>query len=80
MLDLKDVQHIAELARLGFTNKEIKNFQIELSSILGYVGKLKKVDIAGTEPTYHPLKIENAMRQDEARQEKHKLLSGFLNA
>lgn len=85
MASLKDIQHIAELARLGFTGKEIRNFQNELSSILGYVEKLKKVDISGTKPTYHPFKIENAMRKDEARtaclpagREKHKLLSGFL--
>jgi aspartyl-tRNA(Asn)/glutamyl-tRNA(Gln) amidotransferase subunit C len=66
MLSKKEVQHIAKLARLGLTEKEIKRFQKELSSILDYIEKLKEVDILGIEPTSHTIKIEDIMRTDES--------------
>jgi len=65
MMDKKEVQHIAKLARLGLTEKEIEKFQKELSSILEYVEKLKEVDISEVEPTSHSIKVENVMRGDE---------------
>jgi len=65
MISKKEVQHIAKLARLGLGPAEEKKFQRELSAILDYIEKLKKVDVAKTEPTSHPLKVENVMRKDE---------------
>ncbi len=65
MITRKGVQHIAKLARLGLTEKEIEKFQKELSSILDYIEKLKEVDISKTEPTSHSLLVENVMRSDE---------------
>jgi len=49
------VQHIAKLARLGLTEKEIGKFQKELSSILDYIEKLKEVDISKVQPTSHSI-------------------------
>lgn len=74
MISKKEVQHIAKLARLGISKKEEEEFQKELSSILGYVDRLKKVNIAKVEPTSHPLKIENVMRKDEAEKKKQRLI------
>ena len=74
MITLKEVQYIAKLARLGITKKEEEKFRKELSSILGYVEKLKEVDVFRTEPTSHPSGVENVTRKDEARSEKKKLL------
>jgi len=65
MISKKEVQHIAKLARLGLTEEEIKKFQNELSSILDYIEKLKKVDISEVEPTSHSIKVENVMRGDK---------------
>lgn len=65
MLSKEEVKHIAKLARLGLTEKEIGKFQKELSSILDYIEKLKKVDISKVGPTSHPLLIKNVMRQDK---------------
>jgi len=64
MIKREEVQHIAKLARLGLTEKEIVKFQRELSSILDYVEKLKKVDVAEIEATSHPQELENVMRED----------------
>ncbi len=70
MITKKEVQHIAKLARLGLTEKEIEKMRKELSSILGYIEKLKEVDISGVEPTYHPVLVENIMRNDEEIKER----------
>ncbi|MDP2664107.1 MAG: Asp-tRNA(Asn)/Glu-tRNA(Gln) amidotransferase subunit GatC, partial [bacterium] len=47
MISKEEVKHIAKLARLGLSDKEIGKFQKDLSSILDYVEKLKKVDVSG---------------------------------
>jgi len=78
MLTQKEVQHIAKLARLGLTEKEIGKFQRELSSILDYVERLKKVDVAKVESTSHSLTVENVMRKDQSFKFDKKLLDGRL--
>ena len=78
MISKKEVQHIAKLARLGLTEKEIVKFQKELSPILDYMEKLKKVDMAKVEATSHPLAVENVMREDEVLEFKKKLIDGHL--
>lgn len=70
MLSKKEVQHIAKLARIGLTDKETEKYRKELSSILGYIEKLKKIDISKTEPTSHPLQVENVTRADEGQKTK----------
>jgi aspartyl/glutamyl-tRNA(Asn/Gln) amidotransferase C subunit len=66
MISKEEVQHIAKLARLGLTEKEIGKFQKELSSILDYMEKLKEVDVEKIEPTSHSIKIENVIREDKS--------------
>lgn len=63
-IDIKVVDHIANLARLEFNNKDKEKIAIELKSILNYVDKLKEVDINGIEPTLHVVEIKNAFRED----------------
>jgi aspartyl-tRNA(Asn)/glutamyl-tRNA(Gln) amidotransferase subunit C len=65
MISKEKVQHIANLARIGLTEREIKKFQKELSAILDYVEKLKEVNIDAIEPTSHSILVENVMRKDE---------------
>jgi aspartyl-tRNA(Asn)/glutamyl-tRNA(Gln) amidotransferase subunit C len=70
MISKEKVKHIAKLARLALSEKEIENYQKELSKILEYIEKLKEVDVSGIEPVFHPLKIKNVMREDvEAKKE-----------
>ena len=67
MINKEEVKHIAKLARLGLTDKEIAKFQKELSAILGYVEKLKEVDISRVEPTSQAVLLENVMRIDKSQ-------------
>ena len=65
MISEKEVKHVAKLARIALTQKEVKKFQKELSKILDYIEKLKEVDISKTKPFSFSLPIKNIMREDE---------------
>lgn len=69
MITRKEVQHVAELARIGLIPKEVEKFQRELSSVLDYVEQLKEVDVKEIEPTFHSLPLKNVWRQDKAKKE-----------
>ncbi len=60
----KDVEHIAELARLKFTDEELNNFTGQLNEILAYVEKLNELDTENVEPLSHPVEGSNVFRED----------------
>jgi len=47
---LKEVEHIAELARLKFSKEELENFTHQLNQILEYMEKLNELDTKNIEP------------------------------
>lgn len=49
----RDVEKIAELARLELTVEETESFADQLSSILGYIDKLNELDTADAAPMSH---------------------------
>ena len=60
----KDVEHIAELARLKFTDEEKLGLAKDLNNILVYVEQLAAVDTKSVEITVNPVYIENKYRED----------------
>lgn len=66
MIDKDQVKHIAKLARLALDQKEVEEFQEELSSILDYIDQLKELDVSDVEPTSYSVDIKNVFREDEA--------------
>lgn len=60
----KDVEHIALLSRLKFTEDEKETFVKQLSDILTHIEKLNEVDTKAIEPTSHVIKMQNVMRDD----------------
>jgi len=60
----KDVQYVADLARIELTEQELNKFSKQLENILEYIDKLKEVDISGVLPTSHVLNIKNVFRDD----------------
>ena len=60
-----DVLKLARLARLELTDKEVENYQIELSQILEYVEQLQQVDTSGLAPTNQVTGLVNVMRDDK---------------
>jgi aspartyl-tRNA(Asn)/glutamyl-tRNA(Gln) amidotransferase subunit C len=64
-LTREDVLKLAQLSRLHLTDEEIEHFTEEISTILGYVEQLQKIDVSGLEPTYQVTGLANVMRPDE---------------
>ena len=61
---LKDVEHIATLARLEFTDEEKAMFTHQLNSILAYVEQLNRLDTTNVEPLSHVIELDEAYRED----------------
>ena len=64
----KDVEHIAELARLTIKDEELESFTRQLNEILAYVDKLNELDTSNVEPLSHPVDGENVFREDIVKQ------------
>jgi aspartyl-tRNA(Asn)/glutamyl-tRNA(Gln) amidotransferase subunit C len=62
-----EVLHVAGLARLALTDEEVERLGGQLNAILEAVGKVAELDLAGVEPTSHPLDLANVWADDEAR-------------
>ena len=77
-LSIDEVKHVAELAKIKLTSKELKKFQVQLSRVLDYVSQLSKVDTKGIEPTSQVTGPENIFRQDKTHPSliQEKALSG----
>ncbi|GAB4259991.1 MAG: Asp-tRNA(Asn)/Glu-tRNA(Gln) amidotransferase subunit GatC [Deferrisomatales bacterium] len=59
-----EVRHVAELARLRFSDEEIERFTSQLSAILEYVAQLEALDLEAVEPMAHAHDVVNAFRED----------------
>ena len=64
---IKDVEHIAELARLEFNESEKQKLTHELNEILKYIEKLDELDTSDVEPLSHVIELSNVFREDEVR-------------
>lgn len=64
MLEKKDVQKIASLAKLTLTPDEVSKYQNELDKILGYMEKLNELDLEGVTATSHAVATHNVFRPD----------------
>ena len=62
-----DIKYVAHLARLHLTPDEEKKLGAQLDGILGYIEKLKELDVTGVEPTAHAVPLVNVTRPDEVR-------------
>jgi aspartyl-tRNA(Asn)/glutamyl-tRNA(Gln) amidotransferase subunit C len=62
-----DVKYVAHLARLGLTPGEEQQLSAQLGGILGYIEKLKELDVSNVEPTAHAVPMVNVTRPDEVR-------------
>lgn len=61
----EEVEHVATLAKLNLSEKELAKMTGQLDTILSYVAKLDELDTAGVVPTTHVFDINNAYREDE---------------
>ena len=62
-----DIKYVAHHARLKLSSAEEQQLGAQLGNILGYIAKLKEVDVTGVEPTAHAFPMVNVFRPDETR-------------
>ncbi len=67
MSDALDVRYTAQLARLNLSEEDVARFQSQLAHILGYVEKLREVNVDGVEPTAQNAGSANVFRPDAER-------------
>ena len=68
----EDVVRVAELANLELTPAEVDTYQAQLDQILGYVDKLKEVDVSKVEPmsqVVFPAEHDGAAAHPELRED-----------
>lgn len=62
---IHDVEHVAKLARLNFTQAKKEKFTYQLNEILSYIEKLKNIDTSNVEPLSQVVELQNAFRNDQ---------------
>ncbi len=65
-----DIAHVARLARLSLTEKELENYGRQCADILQHAARVSAVDASGAEPTAHPMALSNVLREDETAPER----------
>ncbi len=63
-LPKKEVEKIANLARIALTELEIETYTQQLSAILAFVEQMNAVDTTGIIPMAHPLDAVARLRED----------------
>lgn len=63
-LSLEAVRKVAKLARLSPTPEQAKRYQVQLSTILTYIDRLRALDLKGVEPMASPLDATSNLGAD----------------
>ena len=63
----EEVQHVARLAWLALSDREIDRFTGELDKILDAIGIVAELDLDEVQPTSHPLDLVNVWDEDVPR-------------
>jgi aspartyl-tRNA(Asn)/glutamyl-tRNA(Gln) amidotransferase subunit C len=66
-ITIKDVEHVAALARLSFPEDEKRKLTSQLNDILTYMEQLNALDTREVEPLSHVIELGNVFRADELR-------------
>ncbi|SHJ37917.1 Asp-tRNA(Asn)/Glu-tRNA(Gln) amidotransferase subunit GatC [Desulfofundulus thermosubterraneus] len=65
MITIKDVEHVALLARLELSDEEKQMYAKQLNAILEYAQMLNELNTDDIPPTAHVLPLKNVWREDE---------------
>jgi aspartyl-tRNA(Asn)/glutamyl-tRNA(Gln) amidotransferase subunit C len=63
----KEVTHIALLAHLQLGEQEMEKYRQQLTSILDYADRLRRVDTSSISPTTTVLPMRSVLREDEIK-------------
>jgi aspartyl-tRNA(Asn)/glutamyl-tRNA(Gln) amidotransferase subunit C len=75
----EDIEHLASLARIRLTEKEIETLPAELSSIMDYVSTVSDIAATGNieEPKVGP--VFNVFRKDEVTNQPNQYSQAIIN-
>ena len=65
MISIKDVEHVAKLARLELTEEEKELYTKQLGDVLKYVDQMNEVDTSSVKPMSQVIDFVNVMRDDK---------------
>ena len=65
MISEEEVRHVANLARLGLTEDEVKKMSEQLDAILESIDQIGELDLKDVPPTTNALNLTNVFRPDE---------------
>ena len=63
-LSKETIAHVAKLARLELSEKEMDEMSIRLSEILAWIEQLREVDVDGLEPMTSVVQMDLKVRED----------------
>lgn len=75
----KQVEHIAQLARLKLSGREVSKMQKELAGILDFIGQLNEVDVSSVSDVFLNFSGKNVWRADKATPEKQEVIDAMMN-
>jgi len=82
-LEIEDIEHIADLARLHLTDEEKERYADQLSAVFDYIGMLNEVDTTGVAETCQVTGLEDVVREDVAvesdEETRKKIIGQFPN-
>ena len=64
---IKEVEHIAKLAKLEFNEDEKAKFTDQFNEILAFMEKLNELDTSKVEPLSHVIELKNVFREDSVK-------------
>ncbi len=65
MISEEEVRHVANLARLGLADDEVKKMSGQLGAILDSIEQIQELDLTDVPPTANALNLTNVFRPDE---------------
>ena len=67
-LSLEEVRRIAELARIGISDAEVRAVRTQLNDIFELIEQMQKVDTDGIEPMAHAQGLALRLREDVVKE------------
>jgi aspartyl-tRNA(Asn)/glutamyl-tRNA(Gln) amidotransferase subunit C len=64
-IDKETITQVAHLARIELQSKELEKLSGELHEIVGFIDKLKYLNVEQVNPASHILPISNVLREDQ---------------
>ena len=68
-LTTKDILHVAKLAKIEISDKDVEKYSEQLSQVVDYFSNLSEVDTENVEPTSQTTGLENVTRSDLVKTE-----------